>query len=143
MKENKNNEVVKYILENYDIKNADDIANETRKVVEKSEQLAKNKAAGKAKEGLVKKHLESELKEGEELLEQASFKLSNGKRAQPDFTVVKKSDKSVVKIVDSKAGNAKLSKNQKELQKSGGTLTGKKAGEYAGSSTSGKKIEVR
>ena len=27
MKENKNNEVVKYILENYDIKNADDIAN--------------------------------------------------------------------------------------------------------------------
>ena len=26
MKENKNNEVVKYILENYDIKNANDIA---------------------------------------------------------------------------------------------------------------------
>ena len=33
MKENKNNEVVKYLLENYDIKNANDIADGFKEVL--------------------------------------------------------------------------------------------------------------
>lgn len=45
-------------------------------------------AQGAAKEKAVKKELESELLPNEELLEQASYKLPNGKKSCPDFTIV-------------------------------------------------------
>jgi len=115
-----------------------------KKVVNKAEQLRINKAAGAKKEAIVKGQLEKGLNNNEGLLEQASFKINGTKnRAKPDFTIVNKDDGSIVKIVDSKAGNAKKTPRQKELERKGGTLTGKKAREYKGSSTPPTTIEIK
>src|SRR6218665_838680 len=114
-----------------------------KNIATKAEQLAKNKAQGVAKEKVVKGQLEKELKPNEELLEQTSHKMEDGKRSRPDFTVVNKGDKSVVKIVDAKSGKATKTSRQKALEQKGGTLTGKKAGAYKGTSTPPMKIETR
>lgn len=45
--------------------------------------------------------------------------------------------------MDSKSGNATKTVNQKQLEKSGGTLTGKKSGEYKGTSVGPTQIETR
>ena len=124
-----------------EVKTATNVAEKA--ALSKAEQLAKNKAQGAAKEKVVKGQLEKELKSNEELLEQATYKMPDGKKSRPDFTIVNKDDKSIVKMVDSKSGGATKTPNQKALEKTGGTLTGKKAGAYKGSSTSPTKIETR
>jgi len=115
----------------------------SKQTLTKAQQLAKNKIDGAVKEKLVKKQLEGELKSGEELLDNATYKLPNGKTSKPDFTIVNKSDKTIKKILDAKAGKSPLTPNQKELEELGGTLTGKRAGQYKGSSTPPIKIETR
>ncbi len=71
-----------------------------------AKQLVKNKIKGKTGEALVKKALAKNLGG-----EQVSIRNSKGKIARVDFT---KKDKSLVEV---KTGNAKLSKNQAQLQK--------------------------
>ena len=104
----------------------------------KRAQLAKNKAAGKAHEAKVKKQLEGQLKKNEKLLEQVTVKMPNGKRARPDFIIMKKKPPppTISKIVDAKSGNAKLTPNQKNMELTGGVLVGKRAGSFAGTSVS-------
>jgi len=104
--------------------------------------LKANKLAGKQGEKIVKGQLEAGLKEGETLLEQASFKLDNGKIARPDFTTIGKGG-TVKKITEVKTGKASLSKNQKDLQKNGGTLTGKKAGDFKGATAKPDDLKVK
>jgi uncharacterized protein RhaS with RHS repeats len=70
-----------------------------------AKQLAKNRLKGKAGEALTKKGLGKNLGG-----EQVSFKNSEGKIARIDFTTKNKT------LVETKTGNAKLSKNQKQLQ---------------------------
>jgi hypothetical protein len=112
-------------------------------MLQSSGNIRANRQKGKVKEQEVKKGLEKELKSEEELLEQATFKLPDGSHTRPDFTVVNKTNKKVVNVVDSKAGNAQKSKNQKKFEKTGGTLTGKNAKSYSGTSVPPTEIEVR
>lgn len=105
-------------------------------------QLAKNKAVGKQGEEIVKSQLQKELQDGETLLEQATFKMDNGKRSRPDFTIMDAND-NVKKTVEAKTGNSPLSTNQKTLQQQGGKLTGKKAGKFQGAQAKPNTLEER
>ena len=76
-------------------------------------------------------------------MEQPSFKLENGGTTRPDFAVVDESG-NIKSVNEAKTGNSKLSSGQSELQKSGGTLTGKKYRRFNGATVNpGSLVERR
>jgi RHS repeat-associated protein len=87
---------------------ADHAVEAVRAIDKAKDAFAANKAAGKASEAVTRGKLGDEI-----AAEQVTFITSTGARARPDFLTYVKGKWG---IVESKAGNAQLSKGQKQLQ---------------------------